>query len=231
MEEPSVLLVSVVSIGRIEVQMPDRVEKTKSIEAIVGLYDSQDNPMMLDRRDLGAYDLRQEVINPEVTAVKLDANQQEMGVGEIRYKVTGLELGETKILYFAGIGEQLVRSPAASIQVFPPLRLLPRNASIVVGSNVQIHSRGGPKPYVNVVYTVGDETVVCKYLLNILFVLKILKLNQFQPSTLPLQLPCDLEPPQSLVAASASVHRLVVKSSFPRMQCSCTLCRSPRSKS
>lgn len=163
MEEPSVLLVSVVSIGKIEAHMADRVEKTKSIEAVVRLYDSLDNPLTLDRRDLAAYDLRQDIINPEVVSVKLDANQDELGVGEIRYKVTGAELGETKVLYFAGIGEQLVRSPAASIQVFPPLRLLPRNASIVVGSNVQINSRGGPKPDVNVVYSVGDETVVCEY--------------------------------------------------------------------
>lgn len=47
-------------------------------------------------------------------------------------------------------------------QVFPPLRLLPRNSTIVVGSSIQIESHGGPHPDVNVIYIVEQENIVCK---------------------------------------------------------------------
>lgn len=48
-------------------------------------------------------------------------------------------------------------------QVFPPLRLYPRNSTLVVGSNMQIYYQGGPQPDVNIVYHVHDHKVICKY--------------------------------------------------------------------
>lgn len=84
MTESSYLHVSVVSIGRIEVQVPDRVEKTKSIEAIVRLFDSMDNLLELDHNNLEIYELHEDVFNANILSVKLD-HQFNLNVGEIRY--------------------------------------------------------------------------------------------------------------------------------------------------
>lgn len=84
MTESSVLNVGVVSVGRIVVQVPDRVEKTKTIEAIVRLYDSMDNLMELDLSNLDVYQLHEDVFNVNILTVKLDQHQHNLNVGEIR---------------------------------------------------------------------------------------------------------------------------------------------------
>lgn len=65
-------------------QVPDRVEKTKTIEAIVKLYDSLDNLMVLDLNNLQIYELHEDVFNANILSVKL-GQQINLNVGEIRY--------------------------------------------------------------------------------------------------------------------------------------------------
>lgn len=157
--ESSFLYVSVVTIGRITLHAPDWVEKTKTIDAIARLYDSNDQLLELERSDLESYELSQEIFNPNVLSVAL-GSQTGLGSGEIRYIVTGMELGETKIVVNSGLGERQISSPPVSVQVFPPLTLYPRNATIVVGSSLQIYSRGGPSPDTNIVYTVQHQDII-----------------------------------------------------------------------
>lgn len=75
---------SVVSLGRIEVRIPDRVQITRSIEAIVRLYDSAEQPMPLDASNLAPYDLHVAAHAPDVAEVKLATLQTDLHVGEIR---------------------------------------------------------------------------------------------------------------------------------------------------
>lgn len=49
------------------------------------------------------------------------------------------------------------------MQVFSPLRLYPRNSTIIVGSSVQIYAHGGPHPDINIMYFVQNENVICKF--------------------------------------------------------------------
>uniref|UniRef100_A0A182NJ95 BIG2 domain-containing protein n=1 Tax=Anopheles dirus TaxID=7168 RepID=A0A182NJ95_9DIPT len=157
--EPSFLHVSVVTVGRITVLAPDRVEKTKKIEAIVRLYDSNDRLLDVRRDRLELYELRTEVYNSAVLNLAL-GSQGQLGVGEVRYVVTGMELGETKFTVSSGSGKEMITSAPAAVQVFPPLMLLPRNATILVGSTLQIYSKGGPTPDTNIVYSVQNEDVI-----------------------------------------------------------------------
>lgn len=83
MTDSSYLHISIVSIGKIEVHVPDRVEKTKTIEAIVKLYDSMDNLLILDSKNLQIYDLHQDIFNANILNVKL-GHQINLNVGEIR---------------------------------------------------------------------------------------------------------------------------------------------------
>lgn len=115
--DPSHLFVSVVSIGRIEIIAPDRVERTKTVEAIVRLYDSLGTLLAIDQQNLDIYELRDTVYNPTRLNIALAEEQNNLNVGEIRYIITGLELGDTKIAFESGQGDKFVSSAAVPIQV------------------------------------------------------------------------------------------------------------------
>lgn len=83
MNEPAHLSISVVSIGVIRVETADRVERTKSIEAIVKLYDSHDNLLHIDPFNLHIYELAEEIFNSNILSLQL-GDQFDLDVGEIR---------------------------------------------------------------------------------------------------------------------------------------------------
>lgn len=138
--------------------MTDRVEKTKSIEAIVQLYDSNGRPLKVDYSNLDIYELKIDIFNTNLVTIEL-GSQFDLTAGQIRYIVTGIELGETKIVATSSKLDHKISSSAAPIQVFPPLRLYPRNTTLVIGSSVQIYSTGGPSPDVNIIYSALNNEI------------------------------------------------------------------------
>ncbi|XP_060653588.1 nuclear pore membrane glycoprotein 210 [Drosophila nasuta] len=158
MNDPAYLSISVVGIGAIRVESLDRVERTNSIEAIVRLYDTNDNLLHIDSNMLSVYQLTELVYDPTILSIKLD-EQHNLGIGRIRYTITGNNIGETKIVFQTGKGDLLVTSEPLNIQVFAPLRLYPRNSTLVVGSSIQIYYHGGPQPNTNIVYSVQKQQV------------------------------------------------------------------------
>lgn len=97
-------------------QVADRVENTKTIEAIARLYDSLDSPLALDYENLKIYELREHVWNSNILNIEI-GHLSNLNAGEIRYFITGVELGETKLTITSGNGEKTVSSPAYPIQV------------------------------------------------------------------------------------------------------------------
>lgn len=71
---------------------------------------------MLDGNNLQIYQLHEHIFNPHTLAVTL-GEQINLNIGEIRYTVTGLELGETKLVFNSGYGDKTVSSAPATIQV------------------------------------------------------------------------------------------------------------------
>lgn len=159
MTDPASLYIAVVSIGKIVAQLPDRVEKSKTIEAIIKLYDSIDNLLSIDSKNLNIYELHEEIFDAETISIKL-GRQNDLAIGEIRYLITGLEIGDAKIIFSSGTGDKCVKSSDVSVQVFAPLRLYPKNQTIIVGSQIQIYSDGGPHPDVNIIYKVANENII-----------------------------------------------------------------------
>lgn len=149
------LHVAIVSVGRIELATLDRVEIGKSVEARVTLFDSNNQLINIDFEKLPVYQLSEKIFNERTLLVAL-GRQNNLKRGEIRYVITGNELGETKVVVSSGA----VSSTPASIQVFQPLQLLPRNATILVGSSLEVSSRGGPKPNTNIVYSVENGDIL-----------------------------------------------------------------------
>lgn len=153
--EPSKLLVSIVSVGRVELSSPDRVEKSKSIEAIVKLYDSNNHLVNIDYTNLDVYQVTEKVFSEKILSIAR-GNQENLQQGEIRYVITGNVLGETKIVVSSGS----VSSLPVNVEVFPPLQLIPRNATILVGSTLEITSKGGPKPDSSIVFQIANSEIL-----------------------------------------------------------------------
>lgn len=151
------VLVSVVSVDRIELRVSDRVEQGKSIDAIVRLYSAHD-ALDVDYDNLNTYELAVEVLNTDVLVMELVDDQRHLQRGEIRFRVTGLVVGDTKVVVSSG--KTIKSSPASSIQVFGPLELFPRNSTILVGTSLQIKYRGGPQPDVGVTFEAVDDRVL-----------------------------------------------------------------------
>lgn len=114
--EPNHLFVSVVSVGKIDVQVSDRVQVGQSIDAVVKLYDTFEDPLNLDYLSLEIYDLHEHIFNTNILHVTL-GDQTDVSVGEVRYIIRGNELGETKIEFSSGFADKEISSAAASIQV------------------------------------------------------------------------------------------------------------------
>ncbi|EEC13950.1 conserved hypothetical protein, partial [Ixodes scapularis] len=65
----------------------------------------------------------------------------------VRFAVRGSSLGTTSLQFVAGgPGANQVASEVLSVQVFAPLKLDPRNITLVVGATFQLWYSGGPQP-------------------------------------------------------------------------------------
>ncbi|CAH1116509.1 unnamed protein product [Phaedon cochleariae] len=155
---PATLIINVVSVGIIRVEMPDKVEIGKCIPAIVRLYDENDN--LMDIPEPGMIDLRPEMEN-KIGNIQRAENDptKPWGVGEIHYIITGVELGDTKLVFTVSGSDEDVTSAPLDLQVFEPLRLSPRNGSILIGSIIQLMIKGGPRPDTNIVFTSSPAKV------------------------------------------------------------------------
>ena len=156
--KPAIAEIQVLGVGSIKVDIPERVEQGQYISAIVRLYDTMDNLLPVPSTEY--LDLRP-VPDSGIISVKLQPHDKKapFALGEIRYTVTGVELGETALKFVCGRGKREIQSHHAFIQVFPPLRLFPRNMTLIMGSKFQITSRGGPQPDANVEYTVTSANI------------------------------------------------------------------------
>lgn len=157
--KPAIAEIQVLGVGSIIVEVPERVERGQSVSAVVRLYDTMDNLLPIPTTEF--LDLRP-VPDSGIISVKLQQQDRKvpLALGEIRYTVTGLELGETGLKFVSGRGKREIQSQRVFIQVFPPLRLFPRNMTLIVGSKFQITSRGGPQPDAYVEYSIASAGIV-----------------------------------------------------------------------
>ncbi|KAJ4448520.1 hypothetical protein ANN_10538, partial [Periplaneta americana] len=156
--KPAIAEVQVLGVGSIKVEVPERVERGQCVSAIVRLYDTMDNLLPVPSAEF--LDLRPKP-DSGIIGIKMQQDKKSsLPLGEIRYIVTGLELGETGLKFTSGRGQREIHSQRLFIQVFPPLRLFPRNVTLIVGSVCQISSRGGPQPDANIEYSISAADIV-----------------------------------------------------------------------
>lgn len=157
--KPAIITVSVVSISIIRVEMSDKVEINKCITCIVRFYDETDNLLGIPDPDM--IDLKVNIDPPIVSIKKEDEEDNDdcLADGELRYIVHGDELGETKISFSVGSTDPEVSSAPFDLQVFPPLRLSPRNGTILIGATLQFNTKGGPHPDITIEYSTNVNNI------------------------------------------------------------------------
>lgn len=151
---PTVVNVNVVSVATIRVEMSDKVEINKCINCIVRLYDETDN--LLNIPDMSMVNLHV-AIQDKIATVNA-ANPNSMGGGELHYTIKGTSLGDTKLVFTVSGRDPEVSSSAMDLQIFPPLKLYPRNGTLIIGAVLQYSSKGGPQPDSHIEYSVKDKT-------------------------------------------------------------------------
>lgn len=148
-------MLQVLKVGSMRVDMIERVEKSMSIIATVWLYDSVENALAVADSEL--LELRTHVESNIVTIKRLS---NETRNGEVKFEITGVELGNTIIVFTSGNGAREIRSQPQPLQVFPPLQLVPRNVTLIIGAAFQLSSIGGPQPDCTLEFLSTDSSVV-----------------------------------------------------------------------
>ena len=146
---PASAQVSVVGLSRIDMQVADKIEQGSTVTMSVHLYDTQGAPLT-DSAVLPLLALKP-LLGSDIVRVSAAAAAAESP----QYTVLGASLGDTTLSFVSGD----VRSSVISVQVFAPLRLSPRNVTLVVGATVQVVSSGGPQPDAVVEYSLDDASV------------------------------------------------------------------------
>ena len=113
----------VVGLSRIELQVVDKIEQGSSVPMSVDIYDTLGQS--LDASVLPFIQL-QPVLGSSVVRVSVVSVTQHM--------VEGVTLGETTISFSAAT----IKSSVVQIQVFAPLKLSPRNITLVLGATLQV---------------------------------------------------------------------------------------------
>lgn len=77
---------------------------------------------------------------------------QKVGNSLFIYNLLGMESGDTKLVFTVTGSDEELNSAPLKLQVFEPLKLSPKNGSIIVNSKMQINSKGGPSPDIKIIF-------------------------------------------------------------------------------
>ncbi|XP_063241052.1 nuclear pore membrane glycoprotein 210-like [Bacillus rossius redtenbacheri] len=154
--EAALAEITVLGLGAIEVNVLDKVERGSFVRAIVRLFDSVGNALAIPGESL--LELRA-LPGAPIISVEREVKCDDCAAHEMSFIVTGVELGDTILVFTSEQGKHAIRSRSVPIQVFPPLKLFPRNLTLIMRSSFQVTSRGGPQPDCDVEYSVGTHDI------------------------------------------------------------------------
>ncbi|XP_077992157.1 nuclear pore membrane glycoprotein 210-like [Glandiceps talaboti] len=143
-------------VNLIEVRVVDKVEIGHDIQAKVRVLDSSGKPLHRSYFMLMG-------LKPYPASMIISVREKsECGNDEYTacYVIHGAALGRTTLSFIANAKSgHIVSSQAREIQVFPSLRLDPRNVTLIIGAVFQVRSHGGPQPQAHIQYSIGDDQI------------------------------------------------------------------------
>ena len=148
--------VSVVGVQKVELIVDDKVQKGNSIDANVRLLDHNG---LIIHPDSKFVDVSLEITQKmKQNILSIKRMNTSLTSGEILFHIRGEEVGTIAISATATYNVNTVKSSSKRIQVFPPIRLEPRNITLIIGAKFQIRASGGPnEPNMQIEYTLESK--------------------------------------------------------------------------
>ncbi|KAI8519172.1 hypothetical protein Bbelb_024290 [Branchiostoma belcheri] len=156
MPRPARAVIHISGVEVIEVKMVDKVQLYNMIRADVRVLDSSGEPLAAS-----VFPLMNLTPHPATDIISVRPDPQvSADPYTVRYEVRGDALGHTTLSFQASAksGETISSLPM-NVQVFPPLKLSPRNITLIIGEVFQVVAIGGPQPLADIVYSIGNRDI------------------------------------------------------------------------
>ncbi|XP_076279834.1 nucleoporin 210 [Lasioglossum baleicum] len=141
--KPAEAIIEVQQLAVIQVETVEKIEKGKCIEAGLKLFDT--NGHIIQLPSLNALEFKAEIDNDCVEVKQLPASEHgNPPYSVLLYMIYGMAEGESQLTFINKGGDSEIQSESPTIQVFLPLRVFPKNLTILVGTVYQVQTTGGP---------------------------------------------------------------------------------------
>lgn len=153
----AVASISISDIVTVELLVVDKVELNREVEASLRILDGNFRP--IESSFFSLMDI-QLISRSEFISVSPSAEKGATDQFSASYSVRGKALGRAylQVSAVAKTGRKITSS-AKEIQVFPPLRLKPKNITIIPGTYFQVTAFGGPQPESTIEFRVKNSAV------------------------------------------------------------------------
>ncbi|KAI4492422.1 hypothetical protein M0804_002213 [Polistes exclamans] len=136
-------IIEVQQLAVIETDVINKIEKGKCVIAALKLLDTNGNIIKLPSLDI--LNFKPKFENKYIEIKQLSLNEHgNPPYDQVLYKVYGVDEGETQLIFISEANELVIQSEPVSIQVFLPLKIHPKNLTILIGTIYQIQAIGGP---------------------------------------------------------------------------------------
>ncbi|KAH9518820.1 hypothetical protein Btru_006348 [Bulinus truncatus] len=151
-----VATVSVSGVGSVNVMVLDKVEVLKEVQAKVQVLDLRGEPLLASFFSLMGLKLEPASDIITLRPVQTDSGDSVTGI----YTVYGAHIGHTTLTASVRLPTgQVIHSGPKALEVFPPLKLEPKNITLIVGAVLQVLAFGGPQPQSNVEFSILDKRI------------------------------------------------------------------------
>ncbi|OAD53088.1 hypothetical protein WN48_10834 [Eufriesea mexicana] len=143
LSKPAEAIIEIQQLAVIEIETVNKIEKGKCIVATLKLYDT--NGHIIKLPSLNALEFKAEIDNGCIEVKQLPASEHgNPPYNQLFYMIYGMAEGESQLTFINKGGEREIQSESATIQIFLPLKISPKNLTILVGTLYQVQTTGGP---------------------------------------------------------------------------------------
>ncbi|XP_071512100.1 nuclear pore membrane glycoprotein 210-like [Diadema antillarum] len=144
-------------VHTIDLKVVDKVQVEHEIRAAVQVLDATNQPLSVSYFPLMGLEA---VPGSNIITLRPDEDVMNRDQHTAYYTVYGANIGFTTLAFVAmSKTGHTVSSKLKDIQVFPPLKLSPRNITLLVSSLFQVRSSGGPQPQSQIEYIVQSGNI------------------------------------------------------------------------
>ncbi|XP_041366942.1 nuclear pore membrane glycoprotein 210-like [Gigantopelta aegis] len=154
--EHPVATVHIAGVGSIRVVTLDKVEVRKELLVRVQVLDIHGNMLLSSLFSLMGLKLEP---SSQIVSLRPTVGEKDDKVTSL-YTLYGSAIGHTTLTAMAKLPNgQVIYSSPTPVEVFPPLRLEPKNITIIIGAKFKVLAVGGPQPQSTVEFSIVDGKI------------------------------------------------------------------------